>query len=63
MPDLPRLATITSHTTAGGQKHTWAVGAPGALIGVGGSRDVDIEVIRQQTLKHAARFACLHIEH
>ena len=42
---------------------TWAVGSPGALICIGGSGDIDVQLIGQQAFEDAARFAGFHIEH
>lgn len=41
---------------------TWAICTPGALISIGGSGDIDVQIIIEQALKDAPRFAGFDVE-
>ena len=43
--------------------HARAVGAPAALLGVGGRGGVDVERVRQQALEDGPRLTGLHVDH
>lgn len=43
--------------------HAWTVGAPGALMGIGSCRHIDVQAVIQQPLKHAASFTSLYVQY
>ena len=47
----------------GGGVHAWAVGAPGALMGIGCCCCIDVQAVTEQPFKHAASFACLYVQY